>query len=103
MHDIVGLYLSPPNRAVVLCVDEKSQIQALDREQPVLPMAPGVAERRTHTCIRHATTSLFAALDIAIGAVIGKCCKRCRATEFLDVLKQIDRQMPDGEGPLKPT
>ena len=80
VHDIVGLYLSPPNRAVVLCVDEKSQIQALDREQPVLPVAPGVAERRTHTCIRHATTSLFAALDIATGAVIGKCCKRRRAT-----------------------
>ncbi len=96
VHDIVGLYLSPPNRAIVLCVDEKSQIQALDREPPVLPMAPGVAERRTHTCIRHGTTSLFAALDIATGAVIGKCCKRRRATGFLDVLKQTDRQMPDG-------
>jgi len=76
VQDIVGLYLSPPNRAIVLCVDEKSQIQALDREQPVLPMAPGAAERRTHTYIRHGTTSLFVALDIATGAVIGKCYKR---------------------------
>lgn len=96
VQDIVGLYMSPPNRAVVLCVDEKSQIQALDREQPVLPMMPGVAERRTHTYIRHGTTSLFAALDIATGAVIGKCYRRHRATEFLDFLKQIDRQMPVG-------
>lgn len=96
VQDIVGLYLSPPNRAIVLCVDEKSQIQALDREQPVLPMAPGVAERRTHTYIRHGTTSLFAALDIATGAVIAKCYKRHRAAEFLDFLKQIDRQIPDG-------
>lgn len=96
VQDIVGLYMSPPNRAVVLCVDEKSQIQALDREQPVLPMAPGVAERRTHTYIRNGTTSLFAALDIATGAVIGKCYKRHRATEFLDFLKRIDAAMPEG-------
>lgn len=96
VQDIVGLYLSPPNRAIVLCVDEKSQIQALDREQPVLPMAPGVPERRTHTYVRNGTTSLFAALDIATGAVIGKCYRRHRATEFLDFLKQIDRQMPEG-------
>jgi len=96
VQDIVGLYLSPPNRAIVLCVDEKSQIQALDREQPVLPMMPGVAERRTHTYIRHGTTSLFAALDIATGAVIGKCYKRHRAKEFLDFLKQIDAHMPEG-------
>ena len=96
VQDIVGLYMSPPDRAVVLCVDEKSQIQALDREQPVLPMAPGVAERRTHTYIRHGTTSLFAALDVATGAVIGKCYKRHRAAEFLDFLKRIDAQMPEG-------
>jgi len=96
VQDIVGLYLSPPNRAIVLCVDEKSQIQALDREQPVLPMMPGVAERQTHTYIRHGTTSLFAALDIATGAVIGKCYKRHRAKEFLDFLKQIDAHMPEG-------
>lgn len=105
MQDIVGLYMWPPNRAVVLCVDGKSQIQALDREQPVLPMAPGVPERRTHSYIRNCTTSLFAALDIAMGAVIGKCCKRHRAAEFLDFLKRIDAAMPVGpdvprDGPL---
>jgi len=98
VQDIVGLYMAPPNRAIVLCVDEKSQIQALDREQPVLPMAPGVAERRTHTYIRHGTTSLFAALDVATGAVIGKCYKRHRATEFLDFLKQIDAAHAGGTG-----
>ncbi len=97
VHDVVGLYMSPPNRAIVLCVDEKSQIQALDREQPVLPMAPGVAERRTHTYIRNGTTSLFAALDIATGAVIGKCYKRHRATEFLDFLKELDRRLAHGQ------
>ncbi|WP_323033537.1 IS630 family transposase [Paracoccus sp. (in: a-proteobacteria)] len=96
VQDIVGLYMAPPNRAIVLCVDEKSQIQALDREQPVLPMAPGVAERRTHSYIRHGTTSLFAALDIATGAVIGKCYKRHRATAFLDFLKRIDATLPQG-------
>lgn len=96
VQDIVGLYMSPPTRAVVLCVDEKSQIQALDREQPVLPMAPGVPERQTHSYIRNGTTSLFAALDIATGAVIGKCYKRHRATEFLDFLKRIDAEMPKG-------
>ena len=96
VRDIVGLYLSPPNRALVLSVDEKSQIQALDREQPVLPMMPGIPERRTHSYVRHGTTSLFAALDIASGFVIGKCYKRHRAAEFLDFLKQIDVQVPDG-------
>ena len=94
VRDIVGLYLSPPDRALVLCVDEKSQIQALDREQPVLPMMPGVAERRTHNYVRHGTTSLFAALDVASGFVIGKCYKRHRAKEFLDFLKQIDARVP---------
>jgi transposase len=96
VRDIIGLYLSPPNRALVLSVDEKSQIQALDREQPVLPMMPGIPERRTHSYIRHGTTSLFAALDIASGFVIGKCYKRHRAAEFLDFLKQIDARIPDG-------
>jgi transposase len=95
VRDIVGLYLSPPNRALVLSVDEKSQIQALDREQPVLPMMPGIPERRTHSYVRHGTTSLFAALNIASGFVIGKCYKRHRAAEFLDFLKQIDLQVPD--------
>ena len=96
VRDIVGLYLSPPTRALVLSVDEKSQIQALDREQPVLPMMPGVPERRTHSYVRHGTTSLFAALDIASGFVIGKCYKRHRAVEFLDFLKQIDASVPAG-------
>ena len=96
VRDIVGLYLSPPNRALVLSVDEKSQIQALDREQPILPMMPGVPERRTHCYIRHGTTSLFAALDIASGFVIGKCYKRHRAAEFLDFLKQINAGVPEG-------
>ena len=94
VRDIIGLYLSPPDRALVLCVDEKSQIQALDREQPVLPMMPGVPERRTHNYIRHGTTSLFAALDVASGFVIGKCYKRHRAVEFLDFLKEIDARAP---------
>ena len=96
VRDIVGLYLSPPDRALVLCVDEKSQIQALDRTQPVLPMLPGMPERRTHDYKRNGTTSLFAALDIATGAVIGKCYRRHRAREFLDFLKVIDRNVPDG-------
>ena len=96
VRDIVGLYLSPPNRALVLSIDEKSQIQALDREQPVLPMMPGVPERRTHSYVRHGTTSLFAALDVASGFVIGKCYKRHRAAEFLNFLKEIDAQVPDG-------
>ena len=94
VRDIVGLYLSPPSRALVLSVDEKSQIQALDREQPVLPMMPGVPERRTHSYVRHGTTSLFAALDVASGFVIGKCYKRHRAAEFLNFLKEIDGQVP---------
>ena len=96
VRDIVGLYLSPPNRALVLSIDEKSQIQALDREQPVLPMMPGVPERRTHSYVRHGTTSLFAALDVASGFVIGKCYKRHRAAEFLNFLKEIDAQVPEG-------
>ena len=95
VRDIVGLYLSPPNRALVLSIDEKSQIQALDREQPVLPMMPGVPERRTHSYVRHGTTSLFAALDVASGFVIGKCYKRHRAAEFLNFLKEIDAQIPE--------
>ena len=96
VQDIVGLYMAPPDRAVVLCVDEKSQIQALDRTQPVLPMAPGVAERRTHDYVRHGTTTLFAALDVATGAVIGKCFGRHRASEFLSFLKEVEAAVPDG-------
>ena len=96
VRDIIGLYLSPPDRALVLCVDEKSQIQALDRSQPVLPMLPGMPERCTHDYKRHGTTSLFAALDVATGCVIGKCYRRHRAREFLDFLKEIDRCVPEG-------
>jgi hypothetical protein len=82
VRDVVGLYLNPPDHALVLCVDEKSQIQALDRSQPLLPMRPGQAERRSHDYTRHGTTSLFAALDIATGRVIGRCYQRHRAVEF---------------------
>lgn len=90
VRDVVGLYLSPPHKAIVLSVDEKSQIQALDRSQPVLPLAPGVPERQTHDYTRHGTTTLFAALDVATGFVIGKFYKRHRAKEFLNFLKEID-------------
>ena len=82
VRDIVGLYLNPPDRALVLCVDEKSQIQALDRTRPLLPLRPGQAERRTHDYVRHGTTSLFAALDARTGQVIGQCHRRHRALEF---------------------
>ena len=92
--DIVGLYLDPPANAVVLCVDEKSQIQALDRTQPLLPMLPGQAERRTHTYSRHGTTSLFAALDVATGEVLAQCHRRHRSQEFLKFLRKIDREVP---------
>ncbi len=95
VRDVVGLYLNPPERALVLCVDEKSQIQALDRSQPVLPMRPGQVERRTHDYKRHGTTSLFAALNTATGDVIGKCYKRHRASEFKKFLVEIERRVPD--------
>ncbi len=95
VRDIVGLYVSPPDRALVLCVDEKSRIQALDREQPVLPMMPGVPERRTHKYVRHGTTSLFAALAVATGFVIGKWCRRHRTSAFQSFLKEIDGRVPD--------
>ena len=95
VRDIVGLYLDPPDRALVLCVDEKSQIQALDRTQPLLPMRPGQAERRTHDYKRHGTTSLFAALDITTGKVIGRCFKQHRAKEFLKFLREIDANVPE--------
>src|SRR5208283_2204909 len=90
VRDIVGLYLDPPDRAMVLCVDEKSQIQALDRTAPLLPMRPGQIERRTHDYIRHGTTSLFAALDVKSGTVIGECRRRHRALEFREFLQRID-------------
>jgi transposase len=96
VRDVVGLYMSPPAHAVVLCVDEKSRIQALDRSQPMLPMRPGQAARRSHDYKRHGTTSLFAALDIATGAVIGKCYARHRAKEFRAFLDEIEANVPDG-------
>jgi transposase len=94
VRDIVGLYLHPPDRALVLCADEKSQIQALDRTQPLLPMRPGQAERRTHDYVRHGTTSLFAALDVKTGTVIGRCHRRHRAVEFRKFLDTIDEAVP---------
>ncbi|MBW8836946.1 MAG: IS630 family transposase [Burkholderia sp.] len=90
VRDIVGLYLAPPDRAIVLCVDEKSQVQALDRTQPVQPLLPGRAERATHDYARHGTTSLFGALDVATGRVIGQCHRRHRHQEFLAFLAHVD-------------
>src|SRR6201995_5953279 len=94
IRDIVGLYLSPPERAVVLCIDEKSQVQALDRTQPLLPMRPGQAERHTHDYTRHGTTSLFAALDVKAGTIVGKCMPRHRTQEFRKFLDEIERNVP---------
>ena len=94
VRDIVGLYLAPPLKAMVLCVDEKSQIQALDRTQPLLPLAPGIPQRRTHDYERHGTTTLFAALDIATGRVIGELHRRHRSSEFLQFLRTIDANVP---------
>jgi len=94
VRDIVGLYLNPPERAVVLCVDEKGQIQALDRTQPLLPMRPGQIERRTHDYVRHGTSTLFAALDVATGQVIGSCQQRQRSVEFRKFLDRIDGVVP---------
>jgi len=93
--DVVGLYLAPPDNAIVLCVDEKSRIQALDRTQPVLPMQPGQAERRTHDYVRHGTTTPFAALEIATGKVTGLSQPRHRHQEFLRFLKHVARAYPD--------
>jgi transposase len=97
IHDVVGLYLHPPERAVVLCVDEKSQIQALDRTQPNLPLRPGSPERRTHDYVRHGTTTLFAALEVATGKVTDRCFDRHRHTEFLAFCKQVARAYPRRE------
>ncbi len=95
--DVVGLYLAPPEDAIVLCVDEKSQIQALDRTAPVLPMQPHSAEKRTHDYVRHGTSTLFAALEVATGKVTGACKPRHRHQEFLAFLKQVARAYPEGE------
>ena len=95
--DVVGLYLAPPKNAVVLCIDEKSQIQALDRTQKTLPMQPCHAEQRTHDYVRHGTTTLFAALEIATGQVTAVCKNRHRHTEFLAFLTHVARAYPDQE------
>src|SRR5438093_1850006 len=94
VRDIAGLYLNPPENAVVLCVDEKSQIQALERTQPMLPMGLGYVEGVTHDYRRHGTTTLFAALDTAKGTVLTRCRKRHRHQEYLDFLRQIDNNVP---------
>src|SRR5438128_616585 len=94
VRDVVGLYLNPPDKALVLCVDEKSQIQALDRTQPVLPLRPGIPARQTHDYERHGTTTLFAALNILDGTVIGSCLPRHRHGEFLKFLERIDDSTP---------
>jgi transposase len=94
LHDIVGLYLHPPEKALVLSVDEKSQIQALDRTQPVLPLRPGIPERQTHDYRRHGTTTLFAALNVLSGEVRGECMPRHRHQEFLRFLKRMERSTP---------
>lgn len=95
VRDIVGLYLNPPENAMVLCVDEKSQIQALDRTQPVLPMGLGYVEGVTHDYVRHGTTTLFAAFDVATGQVITQCKKRHRHQEFLSFLRHLDKNVPE--------
>jgi len=98
VRDVVGLYLNPPERAIVLSVDEKSQCQALDRTQPILPMTPGRAERGTHDYVRHGVTSLFAALDVATGRIIGECHRRHRQQEFVKFLDTIDAAVPAEDG-----
>jgi len=96
VRDIVGLYLNPPDRAIVLCVDEKSQVQALNRTQPILPLAPGVPARQSHDYEGHGVTSLFAALDVASGVTISNCYRRHRHQEFLRFLDEIEGNLPAG-------
>jgi transposase/transcriptional regulator with XRE-family HTH domain/DNA-binding CsgD family transcriptional regulator len=102
VYDVAGLYLNPPEHAVVLCTDEKSQVQALDRSQPVLPMMPGMPEKRTHDYVRHGTVDLFAAFDIATGVVIAKTYKSHRAKEWIKFLEEIDKQVPQLAEPDEP-
>ena len=94
LEDVVGLYLDPPENSIVLCVDEKSQIQALERSQPILPLLPGVPERQTHDYYRHGTTTLFAALNVLSGNVIGECREKHTADDYIAFLKRLDRQCP---------
>lgn len=96
VRDIVGLYLNPPDKAMVLCVDEKSQIQVLDRTQPLLPMGLGYVEGVTHDYVRHGTTTLFAAFDVASGRVLAQCKRRHRHQEFLQFLRHLDGNVPEG-------
>ena len=97
VRDVIGLYLDPPDRALVLCVDEKSQIQALDRTAPILPLRPGLPERQTHDYKRHGTTTLFAAFNILNGKVIGTCQERHRSREFIRFLNHLEKQVPVGQ------
>jgi transposase len=94
LRDVVGLYLNPPDKAVVLCVDEKSQVQALDRTAPLLPLRPGIPEKQTHDYVRHGTTTLFAALEVATGKVTDACYPRHRHEEFLKFLRQVAKTYP---------
>jgi transposase len=94
VRDVVGLYLDPPDQALVLCVDEKSQIQALDRTAPILPLRPGLPERQTHDYKRHGTTTLFAAFNVLNGKVIGSCLPRHRGKEFIKFLNQLEKEVP---------
>jgi transposase len=96
VRDIVGLYMNPPDRAIILCVDEKSQVQALNRTQPILPLAPGVPARQSHDYERHGVTSLFAAMDVASGVTISNCYRRHRHQEFLRFLNDVDANLPRG-------
>ena len=94
LQDVVGLYLNPPENAIVFCVDEKSQIQALERTQPILPLRPGLPEGHTHDYERHGTTTLFAALNVASGRVVGKCKQSHKAKDYVDFLKELDKKAP---------
>jgi transposase len=97
LEDVVGLYLNPPENSVILCVDEKSQIQALERSQPILPLLPGVPERQTHDYYRHGTTTLFAALNVLSGKVIGDCKEQHKAADYISFLKMVNRKSPKGK------
>lgn len=94
LEDVVGLYLAPPENSIILCVDEKSQIQALERTQPILPLREGIPERQTHDYVRHGTTTLFAALNVLSGKVIGECREQHKAADYIEFLKKIDRSCP---------
>jgi transposase len=94
LEDIVGLYLNPPENALILCIDEKSQVQALERAQPILPLQPGVPERQTHDYERHGVTNLYAALNVISGQVIGSCAERHRQQEYIEFLQLVDRRTP---------